>query len=141
MKCFLCEDNKNLLIKKYKYWTIIIHPNQCYLGWCIIKLNRHIVDLFDITIKERNELFRIIRQLRKSLKDLLKPNLFNYASLGNKVRHLHVHVVPRYKNKRSFEDIKFMDKNWGRNFSPHGEQKLPTDILDKLRELIKQKLQ
>jgi len=141
MKCFLCENNENLLIKKYKYWTVIIHPNQCYLGRCMIKLNRHIVDLFDITEGERNELFKIMRKLRAAIKDLFKPDLFNYASLGNTVPHLHIHFVPRYKDKRVFENIEFKDGNWGRNFSPHGEQKLPSPVLDKLREEIKRKLE
>ena len=32
MTCFLCTENQNLLIREYKYWTIIIHSNQYYLG-------------------------------------------------------------------------------------------------------------
>lgn len=137
MKCFLCQKNKNLLIKKYKYWTVLIHLNQCYLGRCVIKLNRHIVDLFDITQKERNELFRVMKRLRNALKKLFQPDLFNYASLGNEVQHLHFHLIPRYKTERFFGNIKFLDKNWGKNCWPHGEKELPTSILNKLRKTIK----
>jgi len=107
----------------------------------MVKLNRHVVDLFEVKEEEKDELFEIMRKLRNAVKDLFKPDLFNYASLGNQVQHLHVHLVPRYKEKIIFENIEFGDENWGRNFSPHGEQKLPQSILNKLREQIKQKLE
>ena len=141
-KCFLCQNNEDLLIKKYKYWTIIIHPNQCYLGRCMVKLNRHIVDLFDTTREERDELFEIMTELRNALKELFKPDLFNYATLGNIVKHLHMHFIPRYKEKRLFKGIEFIDKRWGQNYAPYNKEfKIQISVLNELKELIEQKLQ
>ncbi len=107
----------------------------------MVQLNRHVIDLFDITVEERSELFEIMKKLRNALSGLFKPDLFNYASLGNMVEHLHIHVIPRYKEKRTFEGIEFTDNRWGDNYSPYDMGfKIPDSVLDKLRELIKQKL-
>ncbi len=141
MECFLCQDNEELIIKKYKYWTILIHKNQCYLGRCMVKLNRHVIDLFDITEEEMSELFEITKKLRNALNELFKPDLFNYASLGNVVAHLHIHVIPRYKEKRTFRGIEFTDKRWRDNYSPYEKEfKTPTSVLNELRESIRKKL-
>jgi len=98
------------------------------------------VDLFDINQKEKNELFEIMRKIRNALKKLFQPDLFNYASLGNEVQHLHFHLIPRYKTKRIFEGVEFVDKNWGRNCWPHEEQELSVPTLNKLRQAIKNEL-
>lgn len=140
MKCLFCKNNKNLLIKKHKYWTILLHPDQRYLGRSMVKLQRHIVDFFDTTEQEKAELFGIMKRLKGVLTDLFKPDLFNYASFGNEVRHLHIHLIPRYKNKRVFKGIEFIDERWGHNYSPYEKLKLSRLIFNKLREQIKQKL-
>lgn len=139
--CLFCKSNKDLLIKKYKYWTVLIHPhNRSYLGKCMVKLNRHTVDFFDTTTKEREELFRIIRKLRKVINDFFKPDLFNYAFLGNEIRHLHLHFIPRYKKKRRFKNIEFVDKRWNHNYSPYNKRKLPGLVLDELKGQIRKRL-
>jgi diadenosine tetraphosphate (Ap4A) HIT family hydrolase len=141
MECFLCEKNENLLIKEFKHWTVLIHKNQCYLGRCMIKLNRHLVDLFDINQEEWDEVFEITKKLRDVLKGLFHPDLFNYASLGNVAAHLHIHVIPRYKDKREFEGIDFFDKRWGDNYSPYDRDfEIPDNVFEKLRESIREKL-
>jgi diadenosine tetraphosphate (Ap4A) HIT family hydrolase len=130
-----------MLIKKYKHWSIVISTNQCYLGWCLVKLNRHIVDLFDTTKEEREELFEVVTNLRDALKRLFKPDLFNYASLGNSVRHLHLHFIPRYEKKRLFGGVTFIDKRWGHNYAPVDKEfKIPDSVLNKIREAIKKNL-
>ena len=147
-KCLFCEPDKNfhgytikdLSVKKYKYWTLFLHPYQSYLGRCWIRLNRHIVDFLDISDRERAELFRIMKKLKKALNSLFKPNLFNYAALGNEVRHLHLHIIPRYKDKRVFKNMVFIDKRWNRIHKPYERQKLPARILKELIKQIKQRL-
>lgn len=141
MECPFCKNNKKTLIKKYKYWTILLGNDQRYLGRCIIKLNRHIIDLFDITDKEKKELFEITKKLRIVLKNLFKPDIFNYASFGNFVEHLHMHLVPRYKNKRIFERVIFKDNRWGKNYAPYKKRKLPKELSAKLINLIRQNIQ
>ena len=137
MECFLCKKNEDLLVKQYERWTLIVHPNQYYLGRCILKLNRHIVDLFDITEDEQDELFSIMKDVKNALSESFRPDFFNYASLGNKVEHLHMHVIPRYKDKRTFDGITFMDGRWGHNYKPYDKSfNVPESTLEKIRKEI-----
>ncbi|MCK4553307.1 HIT family protein [Candidatus Pacearchaeota archaeon] len=102
-ECWMCRGSDNQLIKEYNFWKLLIHPNQYYLGRCMIVLKRHIEDITEINDNERNELFNIMKNLRKVIGELFEANLFNYASLGNITRHAHVHFIPRYNHEVEFE--------------------------------------
>ncbi len=131
--CSMCQDlpeYKKYLIKKYKYWRVELYSNQSYLGRCVIILNRHLEDFFDITHDELNELYAITKKLRDAIKSSFHPDLFNYASLGNDTRHVHLHVVPRYSRIVTFHGHKFEDKKWGYNYSGYDKTfKLSDDLI------------
>ena len=128
-------------IKDYKYWTIQINENQYYLGRCTIWCKRNnVIDFFDMTNDELKEFFEIAKHLRNTLKRIFNPDLFNYASLCNETRHLHIHVVPRYKNSRMFLGKEFNDERWGMNYA--GKEFKPDNrilfgIRDKIRKELK----
>jgi len=42
---------------------------------------------------------------------LFKPDLMCYIVQGNVTKHLHVHFIPRYKEPRIFDNIKFVDEH------------------------------
>lgn len=118
--CSMCQDlpeYEKFLIHKYNYWRVELYSNQSYLGRCVIILNRHLEDFFDITHDELNELYFISKKLRDAIKSSFHPDLFNYASLGNDTRHVHLHVVPRYSKTVIFNGVEFEDKKWGHNYS------------------------
>src|SRR5690554_5886595 len=103
MDCFFCNPNpefEKYRIAEFNNWRIELHSNQAYLGRCIIVLKNHAEDLFDLNEEKIKELFEVGKNLRNALNKSFKPDLFNYSSLGNEVRHLHLHVVPRYETIR-----------------------------------------
>lgn len=141
MKCLLCNPSneyEGLHIKSYKYWHIELRSNQNYLGWCLIVLNRHIEDLMDITISERQELFKITKRLRDGIKDIFHPDSFNYASLGNVTNHVHLQFIPRYAKTITFQGNEFSDKNFGSNYSPYDNT---FDITDDVKKSIVKTIQ
>lgn len=145
MKCGLCERDEKyerLDIKEYQYWGVTLFENQYYLGRNIIFLKRHAVDFFtDITNEERDEFFDITKIVRNSIKDLYNPDLFNYATLGNEVNHLHWHIIPRYKNEREINGVIFKDENWGKNYAPYNKKfVIPDEIQIKIKDEIKSRL-
>ncbi len=143
MQCDFCnpDSNKELKIREYRYWTVSLHPNQYYLGRCMIILNRHAEDFFDIEKNELGEVFEIAKQLRNAVKELFDANMFNYASLGNIIRHVHLHFIPRYRKEVSFEGIVFEDKRWGDNYAPYDRDfRIPKGVLLKIKDEIKSKL-
>lgn len=142
MKCKFCNrDNKNLVIKEYKYWTLELCYNQVYLGRCLVILKRHTEDLFNINKDEAKELFDISKSTRDTLAELFSPDLFNYGSLGNFIKHVHLHIIPRYSKPRLFDEMEFIDTNWGDLYYPYDKNfKVPDDILVKIVNGIRENI-
>lgn len=142
MKCKFCDrENMNLIIKEYDYWILKLHSNQVYLGRCLVVLKRHAEDFFDITEDEAKELFDISKNTRNALVKIFKPDLFNYGSLGNFVKHVHLHMIPRYSKSKTFEGMEFADEKWGDFYYPYDKNfktpdKILISIVDQLREYI-----
>ena len=55
--------------------------------------------------EELKELFKIVKNLKDAIRELFNADMFNYASLGNIIRHVHVHFIPRYSKKVKFRGI------------------------------------
>ncbi len=142
------QDYERYKLKSYRYWDLYLHENQYYLGRVYIWLKRdNINDLMDITNEERAELFEIGRQYRVVMDKYTKwkPDLYNWAALGNLEshnHHVHVHVIPRYKTARIVESIcTFTDKNWGKNYAPYDKEfKVSDDIMWSIYESLKRAL-
>lgn len=135
------EEFKKFRIKEYNFWKVELHGNQCYLGRCIIMLKRHLEDLFDISEEERNELFEIGKVLRNAQIKAFDADMVNYSSLGNETRHLHIHVIPRYKSPREFAGVTFKDENWGHNPSPYNKNfKVSDEVYAKIVEAVRSNL-
>lgn len=116
-------DYEQYKIRGYKYWGVYLHDNQYYLGRVYIWSKREgLVDLMDTTEEERREFFEIGAALKQVLSRLFRPDLFNWASLGNITSHCHVHLVPRYKTSRVHLGIEFQDENWGKDWAPYNKK-------------------
>ncbi|MDY6778659.1 MAG: HIT family protein [Candidatus Nanohaloarchaea archaeon] len=133
------DDLPATLLREYSNWTLVQAFNQYYLGRCIAVLDRHIVDLPDLDGEERDELFEtVLPQLRAALDELFQPDLINYASLGNEVEHLHLHILPRYREPREVAGKRFNDENWGRHYKPYPRD---FEISDHVFQTIRSRLQ
>ncbi len=139
------QDNpkyQKFLIKEFENWNAYLHQNQNYLGRFYLWAKREdILDPFDMHIDENREYLSAGRMLKKSLEELFQPDMFNYATLGNVTRHLHTHIIPRYKDVRIFGGIIFRDENWGGNYAPYDKNfKVPEEGLIKIKDAIKERL-
>lgn len=126
------------LVRGYTYWAVYVHPNQGYLGRTIIWCKREdALDLADATPEEQQELFLILGALRAAVQKAFQADWFNYAFLGNEVRHLHGHVIPRYAKPREFMGMTFEDKLYRRRYETDSGFVTPTDVLEAVQEKIK----
>lgn len=98
-----------------KFWQIFLNENQSLPGrsilWCKRKNALH---LTDATPAEQKELWILLKALKIALERVFAPDWFNFEALGNKVNHLHVHVVPRYRSPRWIGGVKFVDVHYGK---------------------------
>ncbi|MCY1151509.1 MAG: HIT family protein [Sphaerochaetaceae bacterium] len=116
--CFYCADDekrKSLMIEiiKMDFSTIYLNKDQSHRGRIIVKLNEHKTEYFQLNEEERVGFFKELAIASEAVYNLYGPNKLNYATFGDLVPHLHVHIVPKYKDRL----------NWGAAFD---------DSLDKL---------
>lgn len=135
------KDYSGYLIKDYKYWSVQVHSNQSYLGRCIVWCKReNALDLPDATKEEQTELFEILQKIKSALNESFSPNMLNYSFLGNETRHLHGRIIPRYSNPVKFNGLVFTDKNWGHNYKTDSDFVTTKELLEAVKEKIKENL-
>jgi diadenosine tetraphosphate (Ap4A) HIT family hydrolase len=100
-------------IKKFKYWTFEVSYRQHTLGSFLILLNRPAERISQLTPSELVALGKIMKFAESAINKTFQPDRYNYLQLGNGIKHLHFHGIPRYKTKRIFAGRTWIDNNFG----------------------------
>lgn len=79
-------------------------------GHLLIFPQRHIGDVREFTGTEARELFQLEKKTLCILDKVYHPHGYNIGYnigewSGNSIKHLHLHIVPRYRNELGFVDI------------------------------------
>ena len=76
----------------------------------------------DLAADDRRHLMDVVLATEHALRELMRPDKVNLASLGNVVPHLHWHVIPRFA-----DDPHFPNPVWGvkQRSAPHAA---PADL-------------
>jgi diadenosine tetraphosphate (Ap4A) HIT family hydrolase len=134
---------KDLHIKTYDNWDLLLNEKQSYLGRSVATaLRADAVDMNDMTTDERDELFdKVYKDWDEAVSNLFQYDVPNVSCLANDYRHLHWHFVPRYETPRNFEGVQFVDERFGHNYSPTPKKEVPDEVITKLREAIKAEIE
>jgi diadenosine tetraphosphate (Ap4A) HIT family hydrolase len=109
MSCPLClAQNENVIYKNELFRVILVDEIP---GFTRIILNKHIAEFSDLSLDEAIEITKAIYKIEKAMIKHLRPDKVNIASLGNYVPHLHIHIIPRYKNDAWFPDSIWSQKH------------------------------
>lgn len=100
--CELCETAGGELLWQDAFCRVILVDDRDYPGFCRVIWQEHVKEMSDLTAVQQNRLMRVVFAVEAALRDTLKPDKINLASLGNVVPHLHWHVIPRFKNDKHF---------------------------------------
>ena len=100
--CELCTSTGGELLWQNALCRIVEVDDADYPGFCRVILNRHVAEMTDLTADEQQELMRIVFSVEAAVRDVVKPDKINLASLGNMVPHVHWHVIPRWREDSCF---------------------------------------
>lgn len=107
-KCAFCEmlkdrkENKTFIIC-LKYGSLFLNLHQQYKGRCLFVLNNHHENYHELESDVFGGFNEEVKIIGAVINQIFKPDLINYAILGNHIQHVHWHIIPRYKD----------DSNWG----------------------------
>lgn len=125
------------VIRDYVHWEVSLHENQGYLGRCVVWCKREdAAELMDATGEEWAELFLVLTEAKTALSAAFQPDWFNYAFLGNGVRHLHCHLIPRYASPREFGGVLFTDERYGHNYRTDHNFLIPEETHELIRNAV-----
>ena len=108
MACELCETDGGSLIWRGDDCRVVRVDEPGYPGYCRVIWNAHVREMTDLATSERARFMLVVFALEAALRDLLRPEKINLASLGNMTPHLHWHVIPRFR-----DDPHFPNPIWG----------------------------
>ena len=78
--------------------SLILFKEQSHPGRCIVAYKDHVSEIVNITDDERNAFFADVDRAAKAIHAAFHPDKLNYGAYGDTGCHLHMHLVPKYKD-------------------------------------------
>ena len=107
---------------------LVLFKEQSHLGRCVVAYKDHISEIVDISEEERIAFINDVVRVSNAIHKAFNPDKVNYGAYGDTGCHLHMHLVPKYKD--GFE--------WGGTFEMNPQKKFLSDeeyqkIIDKIK--------
>jgi len=111
--------------------TLILFREQSHPGRCIVAYKDHVSEIVDISDDERNAFFEDVNRAAKAIHAVFAPDKLNYGAYGDTGCHLHVHLVPKYRD--GFEWGGVFEMNPGKVALTEAEY---ADMAEKLKKAL-----
>lgn len=107
LNCAYCmrEEKSELLnafgifIAELDVSSLILFKEQSHPGRCIVAYKDHVGELVELTPEDRNAFFADVARAAKAIHTVFHPDKVNYGAYGDTGRHLHFHLVPKYRDQ------------------------------------------
>lgn len=96
---------------------VVLFKEQSHKGRVIVASKGHVSEMVNLTDEERNLFFADVDRVAKALHKAFAPEKINYGAYGDTGKHMHFHLVPKYKDE--FE--------WGTTFAMNPDQNYLSD--------------
>ena len=115
--------------------TVYLFKEQSHPGRCIVASRHHVSEIIELPEEEQQAFLRDVVRTAKAIHEVFHPDKVNYGMYGDTGHHLHMHLVPKYRDE--FE--------WGGVFQMDPDRKKITDDKEleetaaKLRAILSEK--
>jgi len=131
MPCPLCNPtNENIIFKNHFLRVILVDEIPGYIR---IITQKHIKEFSELSDEETVKLTLLVKKIEKIMINTLNPDKINIAALGNMVPHLHIHIIPRFKNDPWWPGATFCEKK--RDFSYPVTHKEIEKLINSIKKL------
>jgi len=112
--CVLCKEDlepqEGQLIWRGDDCRIILLNDPDLPGFCRVIWNHHVAEITDLTYGERDHLMTLVFAVEEAVRYVMQPDKVNIAALGNRVPHIHWHIIPRYQDDAFFPGSAWSDR-------------------------------
>ena len=105
-ECPFCKLPTDRIIDSNEFGFVIRDGFPISHGHTLIIPKRHVGSFFEITKVERDALLKLLDKPKETIDEEFHPDGLNIGindgpSAGQTVPHLHMHLIPRYKNDQA----------------------------------------
>lgn len=106
-----CEQDERVrdlmvFVCELDHTRVYLYRENTFPGRCVVVWKKHVQKVTELSREERRALMDDVGSVADAVASLYHPDKINYLILGDNCPHLHVHIVPKYKET----------PEWGRIF-------------------------
>ncbi len=135
LACWMCKglaEENPLTIRELTYSVARLNRDQYFKGYTFLVFKWHATELYQLNTSQREGFMSEMVEVAEALAQVFKPDKMNYELLGNKMPHLHWHLIPRYKAEPMWGDPVWSIEHFERRPSYKEYQKIIGQIQAKL---------
>ncbi len=102
--CPLCQSPGGRLLRSTEHWRVILATDAPLPEVHRVVSQAHVREFSELSPEHRAEMMSVVAEVEADLIARLRPDKINLASLGNRVSHLHWHVMPRFRTDPFWPD-------------------------------------
>ena len=106
--CFYCdpdhEGRKAIMFRvgKMREGVLYLFKDQAHKGHCVVAVDEHLAELSDLTPEQRHAYMDDVADVAAAVKKLWGCTKINLGAYGDKLPHVHFHIVPKYEGGFEF---------------------------------------
>lgn len=109
-ECLYCQKNETLhklMIKicDLEVSELFLFKEQTYQGRLNVVYKDHGVEFHELSDEQRNAFMSDVAKAGKAIAAAFAPDKINYGAYADTLSHLHMHIVPKYKDEYGFGGI------------------------------------
>lgn len=121
-KCAYCMqgellDKFGIAVCDLKVSKLVLFKEQSKIGRFVVAYQDHVGEIVELSDEDRNAFMEDVVKVARAIHAAFKPDKLNYGAYGDTGHHLHVHLVPKYKD----------GDEWGGTFQMNPEKVFLTD--------------
>lgn len=129
--CPLCACADEAVLWRDGFCRVIWVDDARYPGFCRVILNAHVREMTDLPAEQRRRLMEVVFAVETAVREVVRPDKINLASLGNVVPHVHWHVIPRW-----VDDVNFPEPIWATAQRAAMPRAVETDLKARIQALL-----
>lgn len=117
--CAYCMDNElvdafGIKICELETSKVYLFKEQSHPGRVIVAHKKHVSEMIELTPEERAAYFEDVAKAAEVIHKVFHPDKINYGAYGDTGHHLHIHLVPKYKDEYEWGGV--FEMNPGRTY-------------------------
>ena len=100
------------LIREYEHWLVLLRPAQVTLGSLVLAAKSDATAYGDLSREAFAEQGEVIAAIERGLRACVSYEKINYLMLMMVDPNVHLHVIPRYAQSRTWNGVDFPDSAW-----------------------------